>query len=213
MATYNVLLISEQKLKDNTSINENVDSAELRFCIQQSQQIFLQESLGTNLLEKLYDLVENGTIDSVGNERYKELLNKYVQPTLIMYAYYLGLDNFFVKWVNVGLVQNRNEQGTNIDLKTLQFLKQNAYNQAQFNDQILRRHLIFRSGWYPEYTSGNLNDGQLPPDTDTPFKSAMTLPGGGYYYRSKSWNRNFNAMGPLCANSMFPTWYGHTTNS
>lgn len=214
MAVYNVLLISEQKLKDNTSINDNVDSQELRFCIQQAQQIFLQESLGTNLLEKLYELVETNTIGNAGNENYESLLKKYVQPTLISYSYYLGLDNFFVKWVNVGIVQNRNEQGTNIDLKTLQFLKQNAYNQAQFNDQILRRHLVFKSGLYPEYTSGDLNSGQLPPDSDTPFKSAITLPGAGYYY-TKGWkkNGNYNAMGALCCGSAFPTWYASANNS
>ncbi len=215
MAVYNVLLISEQKLKDNTSINENVDSSELRFAIQQSQQLFLQESLGTNLLEKLYELVDNGTIDDVANVNYKNLLNKYVQPTLISYSYYLALDNFWVKFINIGIVQNRSEQGQAVDLKTLQFLKQNAYNQAQFNDQILRRHLIFRSGLYPEYTSGSLNDGQLPPDSDSPFKSAMTLPGGSYYYSKNNWkkNGNFNAMGALCCGSSYPTWYGKTTNS
>jgi hypothetical protein len=215
MAVYNVLLISEQKLKDNTSINENVDSSELRFAIQQSQQIFLQESLGTNLLEKLYQLVDDGTINDPANSNYKGLLNQYVQPTLISYSYYLALDNFWVKFINIGLVQNRSEQGQPVDLKTLQFLKQNAYNQAQFNDQILRRHLVFRSGLYPEYTSGNLNDGQLPPDTDSPFKSSLTLPGGSFYYSRSSWKRNgnFNAMGPLCCDSAFPTWYGHTTNS
>jgi len=211
MATYNVLLISEQKLKENTSINENVDSSELRFCIQQAQQIYLQESLGTNLLEKLYELVDTNDINDPQYENYKELLNKYIQPVVISYAYALGLDNFFVKWINIGLVQNRSEQGQPVDIKTLQFLKQNALNQAQFNNEILRRHLIFRSNLYPEYNNGDLNDGQLPPQAKTAFRSSLTLPGNSYNYRN-SWKKNYNAMGPLCDGSDFPTWYGHTTN-
>lgn len=212
MKYLNVLFISEQKLKENTAINENVDSSELRFAIQQAQTIFLQESLGTNLYQKLQELVDNGDINQPQYDKYKELLNQFVQPTLISYAYYLALDNFFVKFMNVGLVQNRNEQGGNVDLKTLQYLKQNAKNQSEFNDNLLRRHLVFRSGWYPEYVSGDLNNGQLPPDSQNPFKSSITTPGGGY----GKYNRNgwcYNAMGSLCDGSAFPTWYGHSTNS
>lgn len=210
---YNVLFISEQKLKDNTPITDNVDSSELRFAIQQSQAIQLQESLGTNLYEYLLKIVDDNTVNTdISLIRYKELLNNFIQPTLIAWSYYLALDNFWVKFMNVGLVQNRNEQGSAVDLKTLQYLKNNARNQAEFQDNLLRRHLLFRSGWYPEYFSGNLNDGQLPPETDSAFKANMTLPGGGYSY-SRAWGGNFNFMGPLCANSMIPSWYGGASNS
>jgi hypothetical protein len=209
----NVLFISEQKLKDNTPITDNVDSSELRFGIYMAQTIQIQESLGTNLYEYLIKIIDDNTINTdVSLVRYKELMNNFIQPTLIAYAYTICLDNFWVKFMNVGLVQNRNEQGSAVDLKTLQYLKNNAQNQAQFQDNLLRRHLVFRSGWYPEYFSGNLNNGQLSPETDAPFKSAMTLPGGGYS-RNRGWNGNFNMMGPLCAGSGFPTWYGSASNS
>jgi hypothetical protein len=211
-----VLLISENTLKTYTAINENVQSDELRFCILQSQQIFIQESLGTNLYNQMLALVGNGTISDPSNAVYKNLLDTYIQPTLITYSYYLGLDNFYVKWVSVGMVSNRSEQGDKIDHRTFQYLKANAKQQAEFNDSLLRRHLIFRSGLYPEYTSGNLNSGQLPPIPSTPFQSPITVPTTGFVWGGK-WRVNgggcFNAMGPLCAGSSFPTWYGHTTNS
>jgi len=207
---YNVLFISETKLKDNTPITDNVDSSELRFAIQQAQTIQIQETLGTNLYDKLQQLVDTGDINLAGNVRYKALLDNYVQPTLIAFSYYLALDNFWVKFINIGLVQNRSEQGNPVDLKTLQYLKTNAENQAEFQNNLMRRHLIFRSGWYPEYNNGNLNDGQLPPQVKTAFTSQITMPGTSYY-----WGRNssFNAMGPLCAGSTLPTWYGKANNS
>jgi hypothetical protein len=212
--TYNVLFISEQKLKDNTPITDNVDSSELRFAIQQAQAIQIQETLGTNLYEKLQQLVDTGDIQLPANIRYKELLNNYVQPTLIAYSYYLALDNFWVKFINIGLVQNRSEQGQPVDLKTLQYLKTNADNQAQFQDNLMRRHLIFRSGWYPEYNNGNLNDGQLPPQVKSAFNSQITMPGNSYYWGRNTWYGSaFNAMGPLCADSTLPTWYGSASNS
>jgi len=73
MQYLNVLFISETKLKENTAITENTDSSELRFCIQQAQQIFLQESLGTNLYQKLQDVVDNGDINNATYVKYKEL--------------------------------------------------------------------------------------------------------------------------------------------
>jgi hypothetical protein len=144
--SYNVLFISEQKLKDNTPITDNVDSSELRFAILQSQTIMLQETLGTNLYEYLLQIVDDNTINTDGSlYRYKGLLDNYIQPTLIAWSYYLALDNFWVKFINIGLVQNRSEQGAPVDLKTLQYLKSNAKNQAEFQDNLMRRHLFFRS--------------------------------------------------------------------
>jgi hypothetical protein len=210
---YNVLLISEQKLKDNTPINENVDSSELRFCILQAQNIQIQESLGTNLYEKLLQIVDNGTISDPSNLNYKLLLDNYIQPTLISYSYYLGLDNFWVKFINIGLVQNSSEQGQPVDLKTLQYLKQNAKNQAEFNDNLLRRHLVFKSNLYPEYFGGSLNDGQIFPETDSAFNSSITLGGNNGGYWKRKWGSNFNAMGSLCCGSNLPSWYGSPNNS
>jgi len=211
---YNVLFISEQKLKDNTPITDNVDSSELRFAIQQSQMIQLQESLGTNLYEYLLQIVDDNTINTdAALYRYKGLLDNFIQPTLIAWSYYMSLDNFFVKFMNVGLVQNRNEQGTAIDLKLFQYLKNNSKNQAEFQDNLLRRHLLFRSGWYPQYFSGNLNDGQLPPETDSAFKANISLPGFGFSYGRGNRVGSFNALGPLCSGSGFPTWYASANNS
>ena len=100
-----VFFISEQYLKTQTAINENVDSGELRFCILTSQLINIQETLGQELYEKITQEVSAGTIAN----QYKFLLDQYIVPATTAWAYYHGLDNFFVKWVNVGLVQNRNE--------------------------------------------------------------------------------------------------------
>ena len=175
---YNVLLISEQKLKDNTPINDNVDTAELRFSIQQAQQIFIQESLGTNLYEYILGLVSTGGIDDPSKIHYKELLNNFIQPTLISYAYYLALDNFYLKFVNIGLQQMRSEQGSPVGIKDLIYLKNNARDNAQFNDNLLRRHLVFNNQNYPQYTL-TTNNGQLIPEFGGAFKSPITLPPAG----------------------------------
>ena len=97
----NVLFISEQKLKENTPISDNVQTSELRYCIQTTQSINIQETLGTKLYNKMIDLVETNDITGSTYSNYKLLLNTYIQPTTIAYSYYYGLDNFLVKFINI----------------------------------------------------------------------------------------------------------------
>lgn len=202
----NILLISEELLKTYSYINENVQSDELRYAIMVSQNIEIQESLGTNLYEKILNLIDNGTITDPLNNNYRNLLDKYIQPVLVSYALYRALDNFIVKFMSIGLVQNSSEQGNPIDFKLFLHLKNNAKNDAEFNNNLLRRHLRFKSSLYPEFNNGNLNDGELPANNSSPFKSPITLPGTGFYKR-KGCNT------PLCLDSDLPQWYGSTNNS
>jgi hypothetical protein len=175
---YNVLLITEEKLKANTS----------------------QESLGTNLYEYILDLVKTGDIEDPIKVDYKELLNNFIQPTLISYAYYLALDNFFVKFVNVGLQQFRSEQSNPIGVKEFSYLKNGARDQAQFNDNLLRRHLVFNNWKYPQYTL-TTNNGQLIPEFGGAFKSNITLPSGGKFVTK-------NASGLSLGTYSTTNWYG-----
>jgi hypothetical protein len=196
---YDVLMLSEQRLKDFTPINENVDVSELRFSIQMAQNIFVQESLGTNLFNHILDLIKTGDIELAGNIAYKTLLNQFIQPMLTQYAFYLALDNFFVKFVNIGLQQYRSEQSNSIGQKEFAYMKENAKQQASFLDNLLRRHLVFNNSDYPQYTL-TTNNGQLIPEFTGAFKSPITLPGLRGYggrYGVEPW-----------LNCPYPWWYG-----
>jgi len=209
-----ILLISEDTLKTYSYINDNCQTDELRYAILTSQNIEIMESLGTNLYEYMLDLVDTGDIYLSGNTKYKTLLDKYIQPALVGYSLYRALENFIGKFMSVGLVQNRSEQGNPVDFKLFLHMKTQAKYDADFQNNLLRRHLIFKSGLYPQYNNGDLNDGQLPPDTSTPFQSPVAFGSSGYYAMSRGRRGNcWNAMGPLCSDSAFPTFYGHTTNS
>jgi hypothetical protein len=200
---YNVLLISEQKLKDNAPIDANVDSSELRYGIQQAQIIFTQETLGTNLYEKILRLVRDNEIDLPQNVNYKELLNNYIVPALIAFSYYLILDNMFIKIVNVGLQQYRSEQSNPIGIKEFQYLKSQAKDRAEFLDNLMRRHLVFNNAKYPEYAVID-NLGQLVPEFTGAFKAPITLPSRQYIFGS--WGNN--GYGSDILGCGIPWWYG-----
>jgi hypothetical protein len=199
---YNVLLISEQKLKSQSPIDPNVDSDELRYGIQQAQNIYIQETLGTNFYTEILNQVEDGSISLSANTYNKELLDNFIQPTLVAYSYYIILDNMFVKLVNVGLQQFRSEQSNPIGIKEFQYLKDQARDRAQFLDNLLRRHLVFNNWKYPSYTQV-LNNGQLLPEFGSPFRTSLILPTNNRY-------NYYGVNSPL--NSLFncsiPWWYG-----
>lgn len=205
---YNVLLITEQRLKDNTPINESVDSSELRFSIQMAQNIFVQETLGTNLYNYMLDLVLTDDINDPIKIDYKILLDQFIAPMLIQYSYYIALDNFWVKFVNVGLQQMRSEQGTPLDIRGLTYLKNNARDNAQFLDNLLRRHLVFNNWKYPQYTI-TTNNGQLIPEFGGAFKSSITLPSSGKF---TSKNSSGLSLGTYSSSNWYgcpyPWWYG-----
>ena len=195
---YNVLLISEQKLKSQSPIDPNVDSDELRYGIQQAQNIYIQETLGTNFYTEILNQVEDGSISLSANTYNKELLDNFIQPTLVAYSYYIILDNMFVKLVNVGLQQFRSEQSNPIGIKEFQYLKDQARDRAQFLDNLLRRHLVFENWKYPSYTQV-LNNGQLLPEFGSPFRTSVILPTNNrynYYGVNSPLNSLFNCSIP-----------------
>ena len=199
---YNVLLISEQKLKTQAPIDPNVDSDELRYGIQQAQNIYIQETLGTNFYNEILNQVEDGSIALSANTYNKELLDNFIQPALVAYSYYIILDNMFVKLVNVGLQQFRSEQSNPLGIKEFQYLKDQARDRAQFLDNLMRRHLVFENWKYPRYTQVT-NNGQLIPEFGSPFRTSVILPTNSrfnYYGYNSPLNSLFNCS--------IPWWYG-----
>ena len=89
-----VLFISEAKLKDSTAINLNVDVELLLPYVRQAQKLYVETKLGTDLTQKLKDLITAGTIGDVGNEAYKTLVDDYIGDMLPNWAFYHAVPFF-----------------------------------------------------------------------------------------------------------------------
>ena len=75
MSTNKVFLIGEQSLKD-FNINDNLDANYLNPAIHTAQEIYLQQIIGTKLLEKIKDMIANNSL----TDDYKLLLDDYITP-------------------------------------------------------------------------------------------------------------------------------------
>ena len=64
----------------------SVDADKFIQFIEVSQDIHIQNYLGTSLYDKISSLITGGTINDSANAAYKTLLNDYITPMLIWFA-------------------------------------------------------------------------------------------------------------------------------
>lgn len=76
MASKYIYLTSENFIKNNSNINDNIDNKFLQSALREAQEINLQSLIGTKLLRKLQNLVKTGEIEESGNTFYKECVDQ-----------------------------------------------------------------------------------------------------------------------------------------
>mgnify|MGYP003117418591 FL=1 len=127
-----VLFISEEKLKDSTAINLNVDVNLLLPYVRQAQKLYVETKLGTDLNQKLKDLIVAGTIGNVGNEAYKTLLDDYIGDMLPNWAFYHAIPFLRFKIENGNIYSKSSETGTALSTEEAQHLREEVRNTAEY---------------------------------------------------------------------------------
>jgi len=152
----NTFLISEAQIRNYTDIDDNIDSALIKNGIRESQDIKLQTVLGTLLTEKLYSLVDAGTIGDSANAAYKTLLDSYVQNMLIYAAYWYILDTVYMRSRNNGLlIPDGGESSIAVDRSMYNVKRQAVQNKMEFYSDLLTDYIIEEQVLYPELNASN----------------------------------------------------------
>ena len=157
MATQ-TLYISENRLKESTTINQNVDTELLIPNIKIAQDKYILTKLGSDLDNKLQDLIQNGQLGDAGNENYKKLVNIYIQPALIQWTFYESIVFLGFKFQNKDIMRKNSETGTPASLDDIKFLRQEVRNTAEWYTERLVDYLCHNNDLFPEYTSNTNED-------------------------------------------------------
>lgn len=138
----NVMLISPQKVKTWGVINLNVNESEIGNAIRISQDIYLRDIVGTDLVERVqrlvYDKIQGlpDTIDDEANEAYKVLLDDYLTPVLVYRTAVELCTLVTLKIRNMGVVKNND---TNVQATSAADVKyMSEYYSTFFNDKVNR---------------------------------------------------------------------------
>jgi len=167
-----VLLISEQKLKDSTAINLNVDVNILLPYVLQAQTLYIEPKLGTQLYEHIKGLIQAGTIGNVGNVAYKTLLDDYISFVLVNYSFYHAIPYLRFKVENGNIYSKTSENGTALSTEESQSLREEISNTAQYYTERLIEYIRNNTSDYPEYSTNSGAD--VNPDKNA-YYNGMNL--------------------------------------
>ena len=167
-----VIFISEAKLKDSTAINLNVDVELLLPYVRQAQKLYVETKLGTDLTQKLKDLITAGTIGNVGNEAYKTLVDDYIGDMLPNWAFYHAIPFLRFKIENGNIYSKTSETGNALSTEEAQHLREEVRNTAEYYTERLIEYVTNNISSFPEY---NTNSGaDVNPDQNA-YYNGMNL--------------------------------------
>lgn len=145
-----ILLISEDYVKTNSNLNDNVWGDYLLPAIREAEDIGLQSILGSCLYNQILHLVNENLIGENDYTAYKTLLDDYIQEYL-MYQVLTDLTPIIgVKLANLGTVISNDEHVINLTEKERSNIKQYYQYRADFYARRLQEFLLNNKGLYPE---------------------------------------------------------------
>ena len=165
MAT--VLFINRTDLVRNSILDGSVDTDKFIQFIKISQQINIQNYLGSKLYDKYTLIISNGDINTAPFADYKELLNDYIQPLLIHFAQvdYIPFAAYSIK--NGGVFKGTSENGETVNKVEVDYLVEKSRTHAEWYARRFIDYMTFNQTKFPEYTT-NTND-DIYPSYDATF--------------------------------------------
>ena len=148
-----VLFISESVLKSSSALNLNISTTLLLPYVRQAQKLYIETKLGTDLNNKLKDLIVAGTVNDAGNEAYATLLNDYIPDVLVNFSFYHAIPFLRFKIENGNIYSKTSETGTALSTEEAQHLREEIRNTAEYYTERLIDYICNNSTLFPEYST------------------------------------------------------------
>ena len=144
-----VLFISEDKLKDSTAINMNVDVDFLLPYVRIAQKIHVETKLGTDLTQKLKDEITAGTLAGA----YKTLVDDYIGDMLPHWAFYMCIPFLRFKIENGNIYSKTSETGTALSESEAQHFREEILNTSSYYRERMIDYICNNTASFPEYST------------------------------------------------------------
>ena len=162
------MFLSEATLKQESILQDNVDMKVVTPTIYDVQNYFILPILGTSLYKDISSEIEDGTV----SQKYKDLLDLYIQPTMIWYCRMELPLNINYKYFNKAVgVQNADNMNP-ASMDEIQMLMDRAKNKAEWYAERLTKFLLANQTTYPLYLT------QTNVDIDTIFANRTNYTSG-----------------------------------
>lgn len=149
MAVIETLFISENTLKQDYIVQNNVDPKILTPFVKVAQELHIESLLGIPLTEELKAVVMQGSSAITGN--YETILVSYIQPALIQYTIYEALPFLNYKFTNKSIATKSSENSAPVDATDLKMLRQMVLNTGESYKARLKAYLESTARPFPNY--------------------------------------------------------------
>ena len=163
------LFISISRLVKDTALNGSVDTDLMHPYIQQAQDREIWPYLGTDLYDALKAKVIAGTVSG----DYETLMETYIQPALVQFAFCEILPYLRVRIANNQVTIMSSEQSGSASRGDVKSLIDRSRQMGEFYRERMIDYLRYNSTLFPEYTS-NTND-DISPKTRGNYTGGMNL--------------------------------------
>jgi len=164
-------IISEEKLRFFTDLNDSVDSSLIKNAVREAQDISLQRIIGTPLYKSILNKIDTSTLTGV----YQTLVDDYIQDFLLYAAYYEALEAIYIRPRNNGLLTpTGGENSIETDRSLFNVKRQNSLNKMEFYADKLSAYLAEEQNQYPELNESNKLYEQWP-DYGSQYRSPIVF--------------------------------------
>ena len=138
----NILFISEDYIKSNSNLNDNMFGKNLLPAMREAQDVYLQQIIGSSLYNKIIDLIDEETIAEPENALYKELLDNQIRPYLLYQSLVQLIPVINAKLVNFGTSMSNDEHLVNLSQGDVVVLTGHYQNMADFYCRRLQEFIL-----------------------------------------------------------------------
>lgn len=172
MAT--ALFITRNDIIKNSPLQGAIDADALLPFMVTAQVKYLKNLLGTVLYDYLQAQIIAGTVSSLSSY-YQDLLDDHIKPTLIWYACVEYIPFSSIQFKSNGSVKQQSEQGVAPSKTEIDYLKQQAQENADYYALRLQNYLIAYSNNIPQYLQSVGNQTQIYPDQTNQYFGGIQL--------------------------------------
>ena len=158
-----IFLISEEYVKQQSSVMQNVEDGFFRAHIIESQNIQLQsiicDELYTVIVTEFDDYkqaLSTGStqpITAYVEERILDLVDNYIQPLLLYYTLYNSSYDFYSKITNKGIVNQESDSSKTAEMIMMEKMRKDWKHKAEHYTIVISKFLVANTDLYPEYLS------------------------------------------------------------
>lgn len=185
MNNQDVYLIDVAYIKSKSTIMSNVEDNLFKPSILSQQDIVIQKIMGSTLYDEMIEEYEDfqnheasgGTsgITAFVEERFIDLVDKYISPTLLYNVLYKSVYDLYAKSTNKGINQQNSQNSFNAELHFVEKRRADYKNDAEFYEERLMKYLLNNQTLFPNFLSYTGDITTIQPKTSTNFFNGMYL--------------------------------------